>query len=353
MKSNIPRSSEAHTTIGPLKKIAAIKSAPPKLGSVKTRINPRRPGAVAYSAIISPSFPQTEKIGIRYRISHWILGRLERLARARFEIAELNSDKLEDWKQNDGINWIIAQSVNASSEIEGEAVHVDKLELIELPVTEGNGKPVDSELKARIAAIRSIYDAYIWALCRKPEPILSYEFILDLHGRMFSSTKPENAGKIKNKKVYISGGGYHIETLPHEKTAEFLRAICDRFSRNWELSRKHSEYSAFLLIAEFIIDFLAIHPFSDGNGRTARLLSTYLLEKSGYHFARFYPIDYIILETRRDYYQALFLSQKDWFKATEDLTPWVDYYTKTVFTQWLRAYECVKEKHLKGGREKH
>ena len=71
----------------------------------------------------------------------------------------------------------------------------------------------------------------------------------------------------------------------------------------------------------------------------ARLLSTYLLERSGYHFARFYPLDSVILETRGAYYEALFRAQRDWWGAQEDLTPWIEYYVDSVYAQYLRAYQ--------------
>lgn len=102
---------------------------------------------------------------------------------------------------------------------------------------------------------------------------------------MFEATNPDVAGRIKTKRVAIEGSLYSVKTLPPEKSALFLRELCDRVNS----SLVTADASRFLTTAEFVLDFLAIHPFHDGNGRTARLLSTYLLERSGYHLARFYP----------------------------------------------------------------
>jgi Fic family protein len=96
-----------------------------------------------------------------------------------------------------------------------------------------------------------------------------------------------------------------------------------------------------------VLDFLAIHPFHDGNGRAARLLSTYLLERSGYHVARFYPLDSVILENRDAYYEALFRAQQRWYQPDEDLTPWIELYTDMVFQQYLRAFQRVKDAHVR------
>jgi Fic family protein len=134
-----------------------------------------------------------------------------------------------------------------------------------------------------------------------------------------------------------------VKTLPPEKTESFLRALCERVNR----SLIAAETSRFLTTAEFVLAFLAIHPFHDGNGRAARLLSTYLLERSGYHFARFYPLDTVILENRDAYYEALFRAQQRWYQPDEDLTPWIELYTDMVFQQYLRAFQRVKDAHVR------
>ncbi|HEU4887934.1 MAG TPA: Fic family protein [Thermoanaerobaculia bacterium] len=160
---------------------------------------------------------------------------------------------------------------------------------------------------------------------------------------MFKSTNPDAAGRIKTKRVAIEGGSYSVKTLPPEKSESFLRELCNRTNR----SLLTDDTSRFLTTAEFVLDFLAIHPFHDGNGRTARLLSTYLLERSGYHFARFYPLDTVILENRDAYYEALFRAQQRWYREDEDLTPWIEFYTDMVFHQYVRAFQRVKDAHVR------
>jgi len=292
--------------------------------------------------VIDATEPAPARKGLRYTISHATLGKLEKLARARFEIRELTPDDVIRWQKGDDEPfWPIAQSVNASSEIEGEEVPASQLELALAAATDPSERRIDEELDRRREAIRSIYDTYVWVLSDQRRAFLSYDYVLEIHRRMFASTKDEVAGRIKDKRVEIHGGGYSIRTLQPEKTEDFLRRLCERANESYMTG----EDSRFLITAEFILDFLAIHPFHDGNGRTARLLSTYLLERSGYHFARFYPLDSIILETRSDYYRALFNAQRQWYQSDEDLTTWVEYYTNAVFNQYLRAMQRVKDQH--------
>jgi Fic family protein len=298
---------------------------------------------------IDTQIPYPQKRGLRYNLSMLTLGRLEKLAKSRFDIREITNIDLEQWNTEDTLSReMLVQSVNASSQIEGEGIAVEKLPLILAAITDSTNRlTYDQELIERQKALESISRAALWALTLKSIEFITYDFIIELHKRMFESTKPNIAGKIKIKEVKIEGAGYSIDTLPLNKTEEYLKALCKRVDEILRDAAYHSTASMILTIAEFISDFLAIHPFLDGNGRTARLLSTYLLEKSGYHFSRFYPIDLIILETRFEYYEALYQAQKNWYMYNEDMTAWIDYYINTVYLQFSRAYLNARNRYEK------
>lgn len=80
-----------------------------------------------------------------------------------------------------------------------------------------------------------------------------------------------------------------------------------------------------LLIASFVFDFLCIHPFRDGNGRVARLLTTLLLEQSGFVVARYVSLERIIEERRGEYYDALGACSRGWHEGTNPIAPWWNY----------------------------
>jgi Fic family protein len=294
--------------------------------------------------VIDPGQPYPMRAGLRYELSPYTLAKLEKLASAKFEIGRFTTDDFIGPNNLDAAALRnIAQSVNASSEIEGEAIPADKLDLALAAATRPSARRIDEELEQRMLAVSSIIRTLLWALVEPPHEFLSFDFVLEVHRRMFETTSPDVAGQIKTKRVAIEGGSYAVKTLPPGKSALFLRELCDRTNR----SLVTADTSRFLTTAEFILDFLAIHPFHDGNGRTARLLSTYLLERSGYHFARFYPLDHVILENRDAYYEALFRSQQRWYEADEDLTPWIEFYTDMVFNQYVRAFQRVKDAHVR------
>jgi Fic family protein len=295
-------------------------------------------------AVIDPPHPHPARAGLRYELSPYTLAKLEKLARAKFETGRFTTDDaLGVNSLDDAALRNIAQSVNASSEIEGEAVPASKLDLALAAATNPSARRIDEELERRMLAVSSIIRTLLWTLREPPPEFISFDFVLEVHRRMFETTTPDVAGRIKTKRVAIEGGSYAVKTLPPEKSELFLRELCDRVNK----SLIAADTSRFLTTAEFILDFLAIHPFHDGNGRTARLLSTYLLERSGYHFARFYPLDNIILENRDAYYEALFRAQQRWYQPDEDLTPWIEFYTDMVFGQYVRAFQRVKDAHVR------
>jgi Fic family protein len=97
------------------------------------------------------------------------------------------------------------------------------------------------------------------------------------------------------------------------------------------------KFHPILIIANFIFEFLAIHPFSDGNGRMSRALTNLLLLKTGYGYIPYISLDEIIEETKTDYYLALRATQKNHKTKKEDLTPWLTFFLDTLLEQTKRA----------------
>ena len=314
---------EAHTTL--------------RAGGGLTRI----PLQETRESVIDPPGDLPMRRGLRFAPTTRLLGQLERLAKARFYIRELTDDDVIGAPGPESY-WIVAQSVNASSEIEGEHVQAQNLELVLAPRSTVREEQLDAEETIRLketCVFRSCY----WALQYKDPTIVSYEFVMDLHRRMFLSTHSAIAGKPKSKEVWIRGAGYNVRTLPPPRVDAALKALCARTTQQFVSGHDSAETSMFLCAAEFVCDFLAIHPFADGNGRTSRVLSTYLLERAGYHFASYYPLEQVILETKPQYYEALFQAQRRWYHPDEDITAWIEYYTSSVFEQWERAFRRVRE----------
>jgi Fic family protein len=85
-----------------------------------------------------------------------------------------------------------------------------------------------------------------------------------------------------------------------------------------------------LLTGLFVLDLLVIHPFEDGNGRVARLLTDALLSDHGYTVGRYVSLEPAIAESADAYYQALLDSTHGWHEGSADPWPWLGYFTSVI-----------------------
>ena len=107
------------------------------------------------------------------------------------------------------------------------------------------------------------------------------------------------------------------------------------------------EIHPLIIIANFIYEFLSIHPFQDGNGRLSRLLTTLLLLQKDYNFIQYVSFENLIEKTKKEYYQALMEGQKNRNKENENISKWTLYFLDklSVLTQRLNAkYDVFKSK---------
>jgi Fic family protein len=100
-------------------------------------------------------------------------------------------------------------------------------------------------------------------------------------------------------------------------------------------------FPTLLIIANFIFEFLAIHPFQDGNGRMSRILTNLLLLQSGYEFCPFVSHEKIIEDNKADYYIALNQTQQSWKSDNEDVSSWVLFFLKVLETQSQQALKLM------------
>lgn len=81
-----------------------------------------------------------------------------------------------------------------------------------------------------------------------------------------------------------------------------------------------------LLIGCYVFDFLAIHPFRDGNGRMGRLLTLLTLYQANYEVGRFISLERLVNESKETYYDALQAAGHGWHEGEHDIKPWLNYF---------------------------
>lgn len=100
---------------------------------------------------------------------------------------------------------------------------------------------------------------------------------------------------------------------------------------SWTHERERAgDLHPLLVIAVFIVVFLAIHPFQDGNGRLSRILTTLMLLRAGYSYVPFGSLESLVEDTKDSYYRALRATQASFAKAESDWEPWISYFLRTL-----------------------
>ena len=123
-----------------------------------------------------------------------------------------------------------------------------------------------------------------------------------------------------------------------------MKDICEQFT----IAIQKDEINPLLIIPMFIVDFLCIHPFNDGNGRMSRLLTTLITYRSGYVVGKYISIERLIEQSKEQYYEVLQQSSQGWIDGKNDYMPFIRYFLGLM----VKAYGEFEERvsHLKYGK---
>lgn len=174
-------------------------------------------------------------------------------------------------------------------------------------------------------------DAVDYLIEKDPEP-LTIPLILHLHRLLMRHTGDQSAGKLKESDNFIGTDGpgprkVIFETVPAgTPTEQNLVELIERY----DAALEGGQVPVPLLISVLILDFLAIHPFEEGNGRIARLLTTNELLRNGYGVAKYVSLEQRIFDSKTNYYLALRQSQTGWHKGDHDWLPWARYLLRII-----------------------
>jgi Fic family protein len=211
-------------------------------------------------------------------------------------------------------------SITASNAIEGVIVSDERAEQI----AEG-ARRYRNRNEREFAGYRDATDMLMRLDSYEP---LSVPFVLHLHRLLFDHTRG-NGGHLKRDQnlivSYERGRKEVVFTPPTPEETEFL--LSELLVR-YEEAKREGRTHPVVLIAALILDFLAIHPVADGNGRLARLLTTYELLARGYGIARYVGIEQRVFESKNGYYASLYESQRGWHEGEHDIWPWVSYLSR-------------------------
>jgi len=211
------------------------------------------------------------------------------------------------------------QSTGSSNAIEG--IHTTDQRLKEL--VRGKAAPrnrTEQEIAGYRDVLATIHESYDYI---NPRP----NVFLQLHRQLYSFVGAYIGGYYKNSDNYISetdeegNETVRFKPVPAYLTANAMDMLAEQFVKALE----RGEHDPLLLIPMFILDFLCIHPFNDGNGRMSRLLTLLLFYRSGYIAGKYISLERLIESSKETYYEALRDSSAGWHDNNNDYIPFVRY----------------------------
>ncbi|MFZ4396005.1 MAG: Fic family protein [Kiritimatiellia bacterium] len=236
------------------------------------------------------------------------------------------------------------ESVGSSTRIEGAKLTDGEVERLLSGVGLAHFRSRDEEEVAGYAeAMNLVFESYA-------QIPIDENHIKQLHQILLkhSSKDVRHRGEYKklpnNVAVFDDAGnnmGVVFETATPFDTPRKTRELVEWFDRAVRTNQHH----ILILIAVFIVHFLAIHPFQDGNGRLSRILTTLCLLKAGYLYVPYSSLERIIEENKDRYYLALRRAQSTLYADNAKLGDWLTFFLQSLKTQtdsMLRKLEGEK-----------
>lgn len=240
---------------------------------------------------------------------------------------------------------VLVTSAGSSTRIEGAKLTDKEVEKIMRGLTISKFADRDSqEVQGYLETLKNVFDNYLNLPFRE-------SIILSLHKELlkYSSKDELQRGHYKQKENIVGildekGNVVKImfETTPAYLTAKEMLELVEWAAEALEKERFHP----LLVIANFIIEFLKIHPFEDGNGRLSRVLTNLLLLRSGYQFVQYVSHEQIVERRKDEYYFALRKSQETFKTKRETIAPWLNFFFSALKEQATKALMYLEEERV-------
>ncbi len=215
----------------------------------------------------------------------------------------------------------IVESTESSNRLEGVTLPRTAIELL----VRRNAEPrAGNRPEGEIAGYRNV----LQLIHERHEYMeITPNLVLQLHRDLFKFSGAGAPGQWKATDNLITekrpDGSTFVRFAPTPawRTPEAMDALHRAFA-----AAGASGIDPLILTALYVLDFLCIHPFSDGNGRMARLITVLLLYREDYEVARYISLERLIEASREGYYDTLYRASQGWHESAHDPMPWVGYF---------------------------
>ncbi len=240
---------------------------------------------------------------------------------------------------------VLITSTGASTRIEGAKLSDEDIERLMRGIVIENFADRDvQEVKGYYELLQNVFES--WQSLSFNESIIKH-----FHKELLKYVEKDlrhrgNYKKMENKVQMIDAAGKAVGVL-FDTTPVYLTPFAMHELVEWtHHAIKAKAHHPLLAIANFLVEFLNIHPFQDGNGRLSRILTNLLLLQAGYSFMPYVSHEKLIEANKPDYYLALRKSQQTFNTEREDITPWLAFFVKIILLQSEMALELLSEEHI-------
>lgn len=240
---------------------------------------------------------------------------------------------------------VLITSAGASTRIEGAKLTDEEVEKVMQGLAVSKFSDRDSqEVQGYLEVLQNVFDSFQTLPLRE-------SMITSLHNQLlkYSHKDDTHRGDYKKKEntVGVLGPDGNVarimfETTPAFLTAKEMQELVDWTTDAFEKNRFHP----LLVIANFIVEFLKIHPFEDGNGRLSRVLTNLLLLRSGYQFVQYVSHEQIVERRKDEYYLALRKSQETFKTEHDTIVPWLNFFLSVVKEQATKALSYLQDEKV-------
>lgn len=237
------------------------------------------------------------------------------------------------------------ESIGSSTRIEGSKLSDREVEALLSNIQMGSFASRDEQEVAGYAEVMEmIFESY-------EHMPLTESLIQQLHRDLLQHSQKDerHRGAYKatanNVEAFDQDGkslGVVFQTATPFDTPRLMAELVEWTNEQVDLGELHP----LLIIAVFVVVFLEIHPFQDGNGRLSRVLTTLLLLKAGYSYVPYSSMESVIEQNKDSYYLALRKTQGTIRSEAPDWQPWVMFFLKSLQRQKARLQKKVEQERV-------
>lgn len=240
---------------------------------------------------------------------------------------------------------VLITSTGASTRIEGARLSDEDVEKLMRGIDIQKFTDRDKqEVKGYYELLENVFDS--WKNLRLNESAIKH-----FHKELLKFVKKDETHrgdykKMENKVHMLNAAGESLgvlfDTTPAYLTPKEMQELVE-----WtQEALAEKKYHPLIIVGNFLVEFLQIHPFEDGNGRLSRVLTNFLLLKEGYLYMPYISHEKLVEDNKPEYYLALRQSQKTFKTENETIIPWLDFFFTIFLKQSQMAVELLSKENV-------